>query len=183
MKKAFWCLRVFRYYLKGPKAGQKEVFLDGLPGSPDNIRLNGRGGFFISLIAPRYADAISIADFVGPYPLLRKFIARLMAMVDSSLGLVEAVFSNPVTQTARYYIGHLEPVASVLPRHGIILEVNQKGEIIASLQDSSGQVAHISEISIDQSGRFAYLGSPYNTKIWKVDLDSVRDNEHSIDVA
>lgn len=46
----------FRYYLRGDKKGTTEVFNDGLPGSPDNIRSNGKGGFYISLIAPRYSN-------------------------------------------------------------------------------------------------------------------------------
>ncbi|CAG7660341.1 unnamed protein product, partial [Allacma fusca] len=45
--------RVLRYHLKGPKAGQKDVFMDGLPGLPDNIRPNGKGGFYIVLSEPR----------------------------------------------------------------------------------------------------------------------------------
>ena len=44
--------RIFRYYLKGPKAGTHDVFVDGLPGMPDNIRPNGKGGFYITLFAP-----------------------------------------------------------------------------------------------------------------------------------
>ena len=57
-KEANECL-LYRYYLRGPKMGQKEIFIDGLPGSPDNIRSNRKGGFFISLIAPRYSDVSS----------------------------------------------------------------------------------------------------------------------------
>jgi len=29
----------FRYYLRGDREGQVDTFVDGLPGSPDNIRL------------------------------------------------------------------------------------------------------------------------------------------------
>lgn len=30
--------RILRYYIDGPKRGQVEVFIDALPGLPDNIR-------------------------------------------------------------------------------------------------------------------------------------------------
>jgi hypothetical protein len=36
------------------------------------------------------------------------------------------------------------------------------------------QVSHISEISLDNERKFAYLGSPYNTKIWKVPVENLR---------
>ncbi|KAL6593853.1 hypothetical protein ACP70R_048754 [Stipagrostis hirtigluma subsp. patula] len=40
--------QVFRYWLKGPKVGQYELFAD-LPGYPDNIRRDGRGGYWVAL--------------------------------------------------------------------------------------------------------------------------------------
>lgn len=42
-----------RYSLSGAKKGKTEVLIDGLPGYPDNIRSNGRGGFYISLLFSR----------------------------------------------------------------------------------------------------------------------------------
>ncbi|XP_044337131.1 protein STRICTOSIDINE SYNTHASE-LIKE 10 [Triticum aestivum] len=40
--------QAFRYWLKGPKAGQYELFAD-LPGYPDNVRRDGQGGFWVAL--------------------------------------------------------------------------------------------------------------------------------------
>lgn len=40
------------YYLKGENKGRSGDFVDGLPGYPDNIRSNGRGGFYVALAAP-----------------------------------------------------------------------------------------------------------------------------------
>jgi len=44
---------MYRYYLKGVKKGQSDIFIDGLPGYPDNIRSNTKGGFYVSLYKPR----------------------------------------------------------------------------------------------------------------------------------
>lgn len=44
-----YLLILCRYYLKGEKKGESDTFVDGLPGYPDNIRSNGRGGFFVVL--------------------------------------------------------------------------------------------------------------------------------------
>jgi sugar lactone lactonase YvrE len=45
--------RIVRYWLKGPKAGTHEVFLDNLPGFPDNISSNRKGTFWLALFTVR----------------------------------------------------------------------------------------------------------------------------------
>lgn len=65
-------MHFFRYHLKGPKAGQSEVFLDGLNGTPDNIRSDGKGGFIVSLILPCDADYPSLIARLGPFPIVRR---------------------------------------------------------------------------------------------------------------
>ncbi|GJP31425.1 hypothetical protein CLOM_g12256 [Closterium sp. NIES-68] len=45
-------LRCHRYWLRGPKAGTREVFVV-LPGMPDNVRLNPRGRFWIAVHSRR----------------------------------------------------------------------------------------------------------------------------------
>lgn len=59
--------RVHRYWLKGERAGCHEIFIDNLPGFPDNIRFNGRDRFWLALPVPRSA----LLDGLAPYPLLR----------------------------------------------------------------------------------------------------------------
>lgn len=65
--------RVSRHWLKGERAGQTEVFIDNLPGLPDNISFNGRDTFWLALYAPR-AESL---DALLPRPFLRKVIWRL----------------------------------------------------------------------------------------------------------
>lgn len=45
--------RVVRYWLKGDKAGTQDVFIENLPGFPDNITFNGTDRFWVALFAPR----------------------------------------------------------------------------------------------------------------------------------
>lgn len=47
--------RVLRYWLKGDRAGTHDVFIDNLPGFPDNITFNGRDRFWLAIFAPRDA--------------------------------------------------------------------------------------------------------------------------------
>lgn len=65
--------RVMRYWLKGPKAGQFEPFIDNLPGFPDNISYNGKDGFWLALFAPRDV----MLDGLLPYPALLKAVYRI----------------------------------------------------------------------------------------------------------
>lgn len=65
--------RVRRVWLAGERRGQSEVFIDNLPGFPDNITSNGAGRFWLALITPRNR----LLDRLLPYPFLRKVILRL----------------------------------------------------------------------------------------------------------
>ena len=66
--------RALRYWLAGPKKGTHEVFIDNLPGFPDNVTFSKqRGIFWIALFAPRDP----IVDLVAPAPFLRKVIMRI----------------------------------------------------------------------------------------------------------
>ena len=40
--------QAYRYYLQGPKAGQYELLAE-LPGYPDNVRRDGKGGYWVAL--------------------------------------------------------------------------------------------------------------------------------------
>ncbi|KAG8280869.1 hypothetical protein J6590_071361 [Homalodisca vitripennis] len=81
-----------RYHLRGPQAGQSEVFLDGLPGTPDNIHPDGKGGFVVSLLLARDTDSPSLIATLGPYPLLRKLIARVMFLVQAAVKLLRDLY-------------------------------------------------------------------------------------------
>lgn len=65
--------RVMRYWLKGPKAGQFEPFIENLPGFPDNISHDGKDGFWLALFAPRDV----MLDGLLPYPALLKAVYRI----------------------------------------------------------------------------------------------------------
>ncbi|OIV98359.1 hypothetical protein TanjilG_16686 [Lupinus angustifolius] len=45
-----WKFRCLRYWLKGVKKGTTDIFIENLPGGPDNINLAPDGSFWIALI-------------------------------------------------------------------------------------------------------------------------------------
>src|SRR5262249_15753278 len=74
--------RIMRLWLKGPKAGAAEVFIDGLPAYPDNLSYNGKGIFWVALPAPRVDSLENIAG--------RPFLPTLLLRLPESLGPVNA---------------------------------------------------------------------------------------------
>ncbi|BAQ81699.1 MULTISPECIES: SMP-30/gluconolactonase/LRE family protein [Pseudomonas] len=69
--------RISRYWLKGDQAGRHDLFIDNLPGLPDNLSFNGAGRFWVALYAPRNP----LLDGTAPYPLVRKMLVRAMTVL------------------------------------------------------------------------------------------------------
>ncbi len=66
--------RIHRYWISGPHAGTSEIFVDSLPGMPDNIGYDGRGTFWVGLYAPRTPATTRIRALP---PFVRKMIYRI----------------------------------------------------------------------------------------------------------
>ncbi|XP_057455877.1 protein STRICTOSIDINE SYNTHASE-LIKE 3-like [Lotus japonicus] len=64
--------RLRKYWLKGEKAGTSEI-LAILPGSPDNVRVNENGDFWVALHCRRS----TYAYFNSHHPKIRKAILKL----------------------------------------------------------------------------------------------------------
>jgi sugar lactone lactonase YvrE len=69
--------RITRFWLSGPKAGTHDVFIDNLPGLPDNLAFNGRDRFWVALYAPRNA----LLDATAQHPFVRKMIVRALTVL------------------------------------------------------------------------------------------------------
>lgn len=121
--------RITRYWLKGEKAGSHEVFIDNLPGFPDNLSFNGRDRFWVAFPSLRDPQV----DAMAARPLLRKLIARLPGRVQ---GWLEAA----------------------KPKHAMVLGLDLDGHVIANLQDD-GDDAYAPITSVEEHGPWLYLGS------------------------
>lgn len=64
--------RVHRLWLKGDKSGQSDIFVEGLPGMPDNVTFNGEDTFWLAMPSLR-GQAEQMAD----KPLLRRYLSLL----------------------------------------------------------------------------------------------------------
>jgi sugar lactone lactonase YvrE len=121
--------RVLRLWLKGPKAGATEVFVNGLPAYPDNLsysaRGDGKGVFWVAMPAPRVESLEGIAG----RPFLRKMLLRLP---ESLVGV------KPETV-------------------GWVIGVDADGVIRHNLYDATGAYASIT--SVNQFDDHLLLGS------------------------
>lgn len=121
--------RILRLWLKGPKAGATEVFINGLPGYPDNLSYNdkgdGKGIFWVALPSAR----IEMLDNIAGRPFLRKMLLRLP-----------------------------ESLVGVRPTNvGWIIGVDADGAVRHNLRDATGAYANIT--SVNQFDNHLFLGS------------------------
>ncbi|HZI48255.1 MAG TPA: SMP-30/gluconolactonase/LRE family protein, partial [Pyrinomonadaceae bacterium] len=127
--------RIRRVWIKEPKMGQNDIFIDNLPGFPDGVSSNGRDRFWVALVTPRQA----LFDRMLPYPGLRKVVARLPK------------FLQPAPQRYSFVLG-LDP-------QGRIVENLQNGSPdcyaqIANVVEHNGAL-YFGSIGEDTVGRFA----------------------------
>ncbi len=65
--------RTHRYWLKGPKAGQSDLFIENLPGFPDGISQGENGLYWLAIVSPRQQALDDISNSV----FLKNVIAKM----------------------------------------------------------------------------------------------------------
>jgi sugar lactone lactonase YvrE len=106
-----YAYRVKRYWLTGEKQGQTELFVENLPGFPDNITFNGLDTYWLALFAPRSP----VMEVLQARPEFRGFLKPIPLLLVMMAG------NNR--------------------RYGFVLGVNLDGKVIHTLQDPSGKYA------------------------------------------
>ncbi|XP_055848817.1 adipocyte plasma membrane-associated protein Hemomucin [Episyrphus balteatus] len=159
--------RLLKYHLKGPKKGQHEVFVDGLPGLPDNLTPDSEG-IWIPLLVFKDADHPSIFAMFSEFPNIRKFVSRLLVLFEMPFRMINDLFPNTFTQRFVHAIGHGEVVVPFLPKRSTIVRVDWSGNILGSLHGFDKSVGHVSHVLELEDNLL--LGSPYNRFIGRVKL-------------
>lgn len=76
--------------------------MDRLPGSPDNIRSNGKGGYYVSIVTIFPENDSTIHSVVGKLPLLRKLVIRVVYLTQLFLNAVGQLDSSHfIEETSR----------------------------------------------------------------------------------
>lgn len=73
--------RLSKYILKGDQAGTYVSVLEGLPGSPDNIKFNSKGQLWVAI--PSFRDALS--DKLLKFLPIKRLLARLPGWIHEEL--------------------------------------------------------------------------------------------------
>ena len=132
--------RIRRYWLKDPKEGMDDTFIDNLPGFPDGISSNGTDKFWLALVTPRQA----LFDRMLPHPFLRKMVYRLPKAMQ------------PAPERYSFVIA-LNPA-------GRVVQNLQNGSSdcyaqIANVLERDGKL-YFGSIGEDTVGRFSLLSAP-----------------------
>ncbi len=70
-----WACRISRYWFDGPNKGRREIFIDNLPGYPDNINRGSGGSYWIALLGMRTRTF----DLAMRKPAFRRRMAKRVA--------------------------------------------------------------------------------------------------------
>ncbi|QKC99077.1 ABC transporter permease [Mesorhizobium sp. NZP2298] len=70
-----WACRINRYWFDGPNKGKREIFVDNLPGYPDNLNRGSDGTYWIALLGMR----TKTFDLAMRKPAFRRRMARRIA--------------------------------------------------------------------------------------------------------
>ncbi|XP_058118982.1 adipocyte plasma membrane-associated protein Hemomucin isoform X1 [Anopheles ziemanni] len=162
--------QIRRYYLKGPKAGTDDIFIDGLPGMIDNL-ISDAEGIWAPLIQAADNENPSITQMMSSVPLIRKFIIRMLALAELPMRLIHQVVPNVHTQRLIHAIGHFESMSFLTPSRQTLVKIGWTGRILGSLHGFDGTVGSVSHVA--EMGDYLYLGSPYNKFLARVPLPKI----------
>uniref|UniRef100_A0A6B2F4S0 Adipocyte plasma membrane-associated protein n=1 Tax=Bothriechis nubestris TaxID=1766655 RepID=A0A6B2F4S0_9SAUR len=137
--------RIRRYYVSGLMKGGEDLFVENMPGFPDNIRLSSSGGYWVAMSAIRANPGFSMVDFLSEKPWIKRIIFKLLSQ---------------------------ETVIKFVPKYSLVVELSDTGSYRRSFHDPDGMVAtHISEAH-EYNGHL-YLGSFQSPFICRLDLKDV----------
>jgi sugar lactone lactonase YvrE len=115
--------RVIRHWLTGSKQGQTDIFIENLPGYPDNITFNGRDTYWLALFVPRS----SVMEFLQARPILRGILKPVPLLLITA-----------AVNTRGY---------------GFVLGLDLEGKVVHNLQDPSGKFASHVTSAYEYEGR------------------------------
>ncbi|XP_059472527.1 adipocyte plasma membrane-associated protein Hemomucin-like isoform X2 [Neocloeon triangulifer] len=158
--------RILRYWLKGPNQGTADIFVDGLPGVPDNIHITSDGIFEVSLYKPRSKENPLPIDALGQYPLVRRFITRLLYYIEFPFQKLQEFYPNIYTGLLTHWLNNFDKLQPYLPKALMLVRLSQDGKIIETLQSTDKILGDISDIVLLDG--YYYLGSAHNEFLGRV---------------
>lgn len=157
--------RVQKYYLKGEKKGQVEIFVEGLPGVVDNLTPDA-DGVWIPVVTSADPEHPMLPQSLTRLPLVRKFIVRLMHLLEMPFDFITNLYPNPYTRSIAYKLGSFQSMSLLFPKRSTVVRADWDGKIIGSLHGFDKSVHTISHVA--EFNDYLYFGSPFNNFIGRV---------------
>ncbi|XP_047033397.1 protein STRICTOSIDINE SYNTHASE-LIKE 7 [Helicoverpa zea] len=152
--------KLTKYYLNGPKKGKSEVFVDGLPGVPDNVRaLPDGSGVLVALYTVFEEGRTPLTHLLAPAPLARKFLARLQRLLEIPFEYLNTLYPHIVFEEIVYTIGHFKTISGLTPPTSGLLVVDWNGNIVAAYYNTDGSLGHVSDAIVFNNK--LHTGSPH----------------------
>ncbi|NXD15711.1 APMAP protein, partial [Nothocercus nigrocapillus] len=137
--------RIRRYYVSGLMKGGADIFVENMPGFPDNIRLSSSGGYWVAMSTIRPNPGFSMLDFLSEKPWIKRIIFKLLSQ---------------------------ETLIKFVPRYSLVVELSETGSYRRSFHDPNGvTVPYISEAH--EHNGYLYLGSFRSPFIGRLNLQHV----------
>nr|XP_034966953.1 adipocyte plasma membrane-associated protein isoform X1 [Zootoca vivipara] len=137
--------RIRRYYVSGLMKGGEDMFIENMPGFPDNIRPSSSGGYWVAMSAIRSNPGFSMLDFLSEKPWIKRIIFKLLSQ---------------------------DMVIKFVPKYSLLLELSDTGSYKRSFHDPNGMVATYISEAHEHNGHL-YLGSFRSPFICKLNLEDV----------
>lgn len=160
---------VLKYYLRGAKKGTSEPFIAGLPGHPDNLSPS-TNGFWIPLVVARDAANPSLMASLGQVPLVRKFLIRMLYLIEFPLKMINQVYPNEHVEKVLYHWGSFGMASFGFPARTTLVKVDWSGKIVGALHGMDKSVHSIAHVAEDAD--YLYLGGPFINYIGRVKLSA-----------
>ncbi|OXU30113.1 hypothetical protein TSAR_003789 [Trichomalopsis sarcophagae] len=160
--------RITKYHLKGPKAGKHEIFVEGLPGMPDNVHSDNRNGFLVSLVVYGDSENPIISTSLMPHPFIRRMAARLLALIEAPFKCLNTYYPNPYAEKIVHFIGGFESMKGLTSQTVVVLRIDNKGNILDAAYSTDEKISGISSAYIHDG--YLWLGSPFAEYVARVPL-------------
>lgn len=108
--------RVLRYWLRGDKAGQTEVFVDNLPGFPNGISVRADGSYWLGFSTKRNAAL----DKIHPKPRQKQLVYSLPNFLQPKAERFGMVLH--LSPEGAILQSFFDPEGSILPEAGAVKE-------------------------------------------------------------
>jgi sugar lactone lactonase YvrE len=128
--------RIVRYWLKGPRAGHVETFIENLPGFPNGISIRNDGSYWLGFSTKRNAAL----DEIHPSPIMKRVVYALPEFLQPKAEKFGMVMN--VSEDGKILQSFFDTKGNVLPEAGAVKEYG------GSLYIGGDVLPHISKLKL-----------------------------------